>query len=160
MGKAEINEKDIVDTVFIHYRDHKGRPVQLKLKENPQITQKIREIVHQNFGELRITGTGNLSSFDERQAIEYVINSDSTYFERNRFECFVFKKAEKGLWKFNPIEKKTEKPRIRRLTIDEEDIVKNVESNLNKRSSHDLGKLVDVCPLLESIDTEKIARNL
>jgi len=152
-SKAQVDEKDIIDTVFVHYRDHKGRPVQLSLKENPEVTKVIREKIFQEFGKIKIKAEGNLVAFSGQPCIELVVAADASCYERNRFKYFSYARCEPGLWKFDPIQPK-HKPKIRRLDLEELVVAETVERKLVKS----LGRIGDTCPELAgiSINHEKI----
>jgi len=154
-SKAQVDEKDIIDTVFVHYRDHKGRPVQLGLRENPEVTKVIREKIFKEFGEIKIKAEGNLVAFSGQPCIEFIVAADASCFERNRFKYFSYARCEPSLWKFDPIQPKHKKPKIRKLDLEELAVAETVERNLNKS----LGKIEDICPELAgiSINHEKIA---
>ena len=153
-SKAQVDEEDIIDTVFVHYRDHKGRPVQLGLRENPEVTKVIREKIFKEFGKIKIKAEGNLVAFSGQPCIEFVVAADASCFERNRFKYFSYARCEPGLWKFDPIQPK-HKPKIRRLDLEEIVAAETVERKLGKS----LGKISDTCPELAgiSINHEKIA---
>jgi hypothetical protein len=152
-SKAQINDDAIIDTVFVHYRDHKGRPVQLGLKENPAVTKTIRETIFKEFGKIKIKAEGNLVAFSGQPCIEYVVAADASCFERNRFKLFSYARCEPGLWKFDQIQKP--KLKIRKLDLEELVAVETIERKL----SGSLGKIGDTCPELAgvSINHEKIA---
>ena len=153
-GKAQVDDTEIIDTVFVHYRDHKGRSVQLSLRENPEVTKVIRERIFKEFGKMKIKAEGNLVAFSGQPCIEFVVTSDASCYERNRFKFFSYARCEPGLWKFDPIQPKR-KPKIRRLDLEEIVAAETVERKLGKS----LGKISDTCPELAgiSINHEKIA---
>jgi hypothetical protein len=153
-SKAQVDEKDIIDTVFVHYRDHKGRPVQLGLRENPEVTKVIREKIFKEFGKIKIKAEGNLVAFSGQPCIEFVVAADASCFERNRFKYFSYARCEAGLWKFDPIQPK-HKSKIRRLDLEELVVAETVEKKLERS----LGKIGDACPELAgvTINHEKIA---
>lgn len=155
-GKAQIDDKDIVDVAFVHYRDQKGRPVQLQLKENPEIVKVIRDKVFKEFGQIRIKAEGNLAAFTGQPCIEMVVTADAASYERGRFRYFNYSRCEPGLWKFDPHRPK--RPKIRRLDPEELVVAQEVEQQLNKA----FGTIGDICPELAKIkiDTEKIAKDV
>jgi len=154
-GKAQINDKDIIDSVFVHYRDHKGRPVQLGLRENPEVVKTIREKIFAEFGPIKIKAEGNLTAFSGQPCVEWVVAADASCYERNRFSQFNYAKAELGLWKFD----QTQKPKlkIRRINVGE-----LAAAAAEKRLSASLGKLGDIHPELAGIriDTSAIAESV
>ncbi len=147
-GKATIDDEEIIDVAFVHYRDEKGRPVQLDLRENSEINKIIRQKIFSEFGQIKIKAEGNLTNFAGLPCIELIVTRDASCFERNRFRSFDPNRC--NLWKFDIEQKK--KPKIRRLTPDEFDVSNAVSSVVEEKMNEALfAKLAESCPELAEI---------